>query len=236
MAVLPRFVRRRSLLVAAVVVLVAVGLAACGGSHSGGSPSLVSGSFVGDVPGTRLYVAVVAADPQPHAAARPIRVYVCDGHTISEWFPGRGANAVAMRSQSGQADVKVTLPGADASGTIRLVDGTSVPFRASRAMGIAGLYDSMLLPDGAVRGSSDTGARLEGTRVSAQPDSSGRFKAVGRYIEPDGKTTPWVTFTHARLPKARPVESRIIVLSDGRRRGAYKRTFRPIFEGNSQPQ
>ena len=89
----------------------------------------------------------------------------------------------------------------------------------------------------------DWGVVLDGTQAVAvqlvdgrwRADRSGRFKAVGRYIEPDGKATPWVTFARASL-RNRPIESRIIVLSDGRRRGAYKRAFRPAFMENSQPQ
>jgi hypothetical protein len=232
MASVPRCARHR--LGTAALAIVTLGLSACGGSHGSGSSALVTGSFVGAVPGTRLYVAVVAAAARSGAAVRPVRVYVCDGRNVNEWFPGQAANTVAMRSDSSKAEVDVTVHDADASGTIVLADGTSVRFRAGRATGIAGLYDSMLLPDGTVRGSSETGARLEGRRVGG-PDRSGRFKYLGRYIEPNGKTTPWVSFSDARLIKKRPVESRIIVLSDGRRRGAFKRAFRSVFIGNSQP-
>lgn len=210
-------------------------LAACGGSDD--KAPLVAGSFVGAIPNTELYIAVVAAKPTDGQGERAVRVYVCDGKSINEWFPGRGDDKFEITSATGKSSVDAALEQDAASGTLDLPDGSSVSFQAPRATGIAGLFASMLFPDGTVRGSSETGVRLEGKRVSRQPDASGRFKATGTYIQPNGKTTPWVTFSRIAFPTGQAIESRIVVLADGSRRGGFKKLPpRTLLPGNDQPQ
>ncbi len=226
---------RHRTLVLAAFALATCTLAACGGSEE--NAPLVTGSFVGAIPNTDLYVAVVAAKPENGQAERAVRVYVCDGKNINEWFPGRGDNSFEITSSNGKSHVDAELEADAASGALDLPGGRSVSFRAPPATGIAGLFESMLFPDGTVRGSSETGVRLEGKRITKRPDASGRFKATGTYVQPNGKTEPWVTFSGVALPKNQAIASRIIVLADGRRRGGFKiRPTRVGLPGNDQPQ
>ena len=209
-------------------------LAACGGEADESGARLASGSYVGAVPDTGLYVAVVAAEPAAGQDRRAIRVYVCDGRRVNEWFAGRGDDRFALTSQGGASRVEATVTRAAADGVLRLAGGRRVAFRAERATGIAGLYDSMLFPDGRVRGSSETGVRLQGER-DRSPRPDGRFRASGTYTLPGGGTRPWITLSSVRVPRRGVVESRVIVLPDGSRRGGFKGRVIRLFP-NSQPQ
>jgi hypothetical protein len=221
-------------------VLAVAGLAALSGCGSSGGPATadVSGSFVGVVPGTDIYVAVVAAPPAREGQARAVRVYACDGArgaaTVSEWFPGRGTDAFALTSDSGRAQVRVTLGSDAARGVLSLADGRRLDFSAPPARGIAGLYEVTILPDGRVRGVSESGTRQSG-RVSFRPDASGRYHGRGTYTTADGTRSPWASSTGARLRRGRVIESRVIVLADGSRRGAFKRRTFVVIAGSSQP-
>ncbi len=221
----------RLALLGSAAVLATLALAACGGSDE----KIVSGTFVGAVPGSDVYVAVVAAESDEGADERAIRVYACDAKSISEWFPTAGGNDFAADSEGGDSHVEATLEGDEASGTLEL-DGESFPFTATRATGIAGLYDTVAQPDGSIRGSSETGARVEGTRTQ-QPNEQGGFEVTGTYTTADGTTEP---FSHSvgtmRFSDGGTVESRVIVLADGSRRGAPKPISRRRVEGNGQPQ
>jgi hypothetical protein len=216
-----------------VLVPVACALAACGGAETENRP-LVTGSFVAAIPHTRLYVAVVAAEPADGRAERPLRVYVCDHKTVNEWFPGSGGNDFELSSESGKWRVRATLEPGAATGTIERPEGGSLRFRAEPATGIAGLYENRLFPDGRIRGSTETGARLEG-RLSDEPDASGRFRATGIYIGTDGERVPYVTFRHGRLPKDQVIESRVVVLADGSREGGFKKHAIALFANNQPP-
>jgi hypothetical protein len=218
----------------AALVLVVILVAACGGEPDEPSTQLASGSYVGAVPGTRLYVAVVAAEPAAGQDQRAIRMYVCDGRQANVWLSGRGGERFSIRSEDGRSRAEATVSRGAARGSLELADGRRVDFRAERATGIAGLYDSALFPDGRVRGSSETGVRLEGRRRGpARPD--GRFRATGTYRLPRGETRPWSTLSSVRAPSRGVVESRIIVLPDGSRRGGFKGRVVRVFP-NSQPQ
>lgn len=224
--------------VAAAVAVAGLAIVAGCGSSGGPAAGAVSGSFVGAVPGTDIYVAVVAAPPSRRDEARAVRVYACDGEggaaTVSEWFPGRGGNAFQLSSESGRARVSVAL-GADAArGVLSLPDGRRLAFSAPPARGIAGLYEVAVLPDGRVRGVSESGTRQRG-RVSFTPDAGGRYVGRGTYETADGARSRWTSSTHARLRRGRIVESRVIVLADGSRRGAFKRRPFVIVAGSSQP-
>jgi hypothetical protein len=208
-------------------------LAACGDEADKDGARLASGSYVGAVPGTGLYVAVVAAAPAAGRDQRAIRVYVCDGRRVNEWFPGRGGDRFELMSRGGSR-VEAEITRAAADGELELAGGRRMAFRAKRATGIAGLYDSVLFPDGRVRGSSETGVRLEGER-NGSPRPDGRFRASGTYTLPGGGTRPWVTLSSVRAPQRGAVESRVIVLPDGSRRGGFKGRVIRLFP-NSQPQ
>jgi hypothetical protein len=221
---------------------VASGLAALSASGCGGSDrpaaGVVSGSFVGAVRGTDLFVAVVAAPPEREGEPRAVRVYACDGEdgaaTVSEWFPGRGEDTFELTSESGRARVRVTLDADAAKGVLSLADGRRLDFRAPPARGIAGLYEATILPDGRVRGVSESGTRQRG-RVSFAPDANGRYHGEGTYTTADGTRTGWSSSTRARLRRGRAIESRVIVLADGSRRGAFKRRTFVVIAGSSQP-
>lgn len=213
-------------------VLGVLALAGCGGSDE----ELVTGTFVGSVPDSEVFVAVVAGSRAGDDDARSLRVYVCDAKSVSEWFPTAGENDIAADSMSGDAHVEATLEGGEATGTLELADGRSLPFTAERATGIAGLYDTVALPDGSVRGSSENGARVVGMRAR-EPDADGLFHVSGVYTAADGTAQP---FSHSagtmRFSRSGTVESRVIVLADGSRRGAPKPRSRTLVTGNGQPQ
>jgi hypothetical protein len=212
-----------------VALAVVAAFAGCGEA-----PPPAAGSFVGAVPGTELYVAVVAAAPRAGETERAVRVYVCDRERVNEWFAGRGGDAFALASQGGGWRIEGDVDPEAASGTLTRPDGSAVRFRAAPAKGFAGLYDNVLFPDGRVRGSSETGARLEATLADV-PDARGRYKATGVYIAPGGERRPYVTFRRGTLPKDEVIESRVIVLPDGSRRGGFKKRSIAVFANNQPP-
>lgn len=218
-------------------VALLVGCAGCGGGGSG-SPTPVSGSFVGSIPGTELYVAVVAAPPEGDDTSRAVRVYACDGDSrprgVSEWFTGRGGDDLQMTSAASPARVRVALRREAAEGVLTLADGRETAFTARPATGIAGLYEVVVHPDGRVRGVSSTGVVQRG-RVSFAPDAAGRIRGTGTYTTPDGSRTRWTSATELRLRRGVALHSRVIVLSDGSRRGAFKRRTFAVVGGNTQP-
>jgi hypothetical protein len=153
-----------SLVVCAAVggcVVLAVG---CGGGGGNESATSVSGSFVGTVKGSDALVSVIATKPEASANDRAVSVYVCNSQEINEWLPGRAdakATKFVVTSDKG-ARAEVKLDGSNASGTITLASGKTLRFKAARATGIAGLYNTTSLADGRVSGTSNLGARLQG--------------------------------------------------------------------------
>ena len=126
----------------------------------------MGGEFVGPIPDTDALVAVVADKPQTTGGQRQISVYICDAKVpgIAEWFSASVAgNDFDFFSVSGDARLQGTLTDEEATGTATLADGREVSFAASPARNGGGLYDVTITPDGQVRGTSTSGAVLDGT-------------------------------------------------------------------------
>ncbi len=183
--------------VAATTVALGALIAACGGEDNGEETAKpakpVSGSFIGQVresPEVTL-VAIVVAPAKGGATKQEVRAYVCDGVRTVEWFPGSlSGNEGKLKSDDGDAHLRVSLHAGAASGTVTLPDGTSTRFKAEPATGPEGLYSVSLLSDGRLRGTSEDGNRLEGQAPKGAP-TQGRYR-VPYTVTADGKETELV--------------------------------------------
>lgn len=133
--------------------------------------------FVGEIPGTRELVAVVAdktiavgptektAETTAAGGGRKVQAYVCDGEPQgdAEWFTGRTTdNTLDLTSASGRARLQVGLSETEATGTVTLADGIPRRFTLAAAREGAGLYEVTIAPDGRRSGTSANGAKDEG--------------------------------------------------------------------------
>ena len=173
--------KRLTVLLMAAFLLFAV--SACGGG--GGEDSLVVGEFVGKAPSADAFVALVAGKPKD--GEREVRVYLCDGQKISEWFTGTAsANELSLSSESG-AKLEAKLTTEAATGTITLPDGgDSFDFEAPQATGIDGYYPLSVVGGSAI-GTSWSGAELM-VQVGGGEESSNFF------ITPPGDEAKEVRF------------------------------------------
>jgi hypothetical protein len=178
----------------------------------------VAGNFVGEAPDANAFVAVVSAGPdQEGAGEHPVRAYVSDGKSISEWFSGQATgNDLDLSSDPGAARLKGNLTPETSTGTITLADARSFTFTASPASGVAGLYNVTLADDGQVRGTSETGGRLEGTL--GQQAENGSYPISGTITPPGGNPVD----LQISAPSVEYGDYRWIVLSASRIKGAKK--------------
>jgi hypothetical protein len=184
---------RKKLVLGWVFVLVLVGWALFALADIGGnqehkrvpepapSPPTISEAgaheFVGEIPGARELVAIVADKPvavgpdekttETTAAGgeRKMQAYVCDGEPQgdAEWFTGQMTdNTLVLTSVSGRTRLQVELTETEATGTVTLADGIPRRFTAPAAREGAGLYEVTIAPDGQRNGTSATGAKDEG--------------------------------------------------------------------------
>ena len=210
---------------AAVSLLALLGLSVvgCGGQQQGGSqgkeeesPQLVTGSFVGEIQEIDSFVALVADEPQDGEEAREVRAYLCDGLTINEWFRGSVTGDDLDLSSENEVRLKGQLTSDAATGTFTNLNGDSVPFEASPATGIAGLYNVTLSDDGTLSGTSERGGQLEGQLGDQLQDGS--YPVSGTITSPDGETQDFEAFAS---PEASG-NLRWIALPDGRIRGGFQ--------------
>jgi len=128
---------RRPRLIAFGICLLALALAACGGSSSPtNTPAPAAGaipnSFVGAVPDSDAFIALTTTSGASLS-------YVCDSKQIATWFKGAVAgNAVDLTAANGN-HLKATLTATGASGTVTLA-GKDFPFTAAPATGDSGLF------------------------------------------------------------------------------------------------
>lgn len=123
---------------------------------------------MGEVPGARELVAVVADKAVGADGKRKVQAYVCDGEPQgdAEWFAGGAAgNTLDLSSVTKTAWLRAELTETEAVGTVTLADGTSRRFAASAARDGAGLYEVTIATGGRRSGISANGAKDEG-RVS----------------------------------------------------------------------
>jgi hypothetical protein len=208
----------------ALWLLVIVGCGGGGGQQGGsqeeeGAPP-VTGNFAGLAPDADAFVALVASgtEEEEGQAQRQVRAYLCDGHSINEWFNEGSVkgNELNLRSEGG-ASLEGSLATEAATGTITLDDGESFTFTADLASGVAGLYDVNISEDGDMRGTSENGARLEGM-VAHQLEEDGLYPVASIVTAPDGQTLELVAVSDEHEGG----EYRWIVLEDGEVKGARK--------------
>lgn len=131
----------------------------------------------GDRPAPLL--AVVAEPPPPGAAVGRMRLYLCDGAGLAEWFAGDlTGNAFALTSKGG-ATVEGEANGATATG-ILTIDGIEHAFTAKRATGVAGLY-TVLEAEGLYAGAS-----ARGITFAFGMDAEGQLTGV--FLQPNGES------------------------------------------------
>jgi hypothetical protein len=178
----------------------------------------VSGSFVGEVSGTKAFVAVVAAPAQEGQDTGAVQVYVSDGRGLSEWFSGPISDGgFAAQSDDGDAEAEGKLSADSVTGTVTLPDGKTGSFAASPPSGGAGLYELTVSPGGELSGASAAGLALKGD-ITLGKRGTGVIKMV------DGKRLE-LALTRQRaddLAHLRAGQVRLIVLSDGELRGVAK--------------
>lgn len=193
-------ITRREMLLTTGGALAVILLAGCGGG--GRQPSgPVSGEFIGrDVNSLNVSERVadrtapaplfaIIAEEAENGEERDVRAYMCDGSSVTEWFRGPVAgNTIDLTSESGEAQLQAELTQDGASGTFTLSGGEPIEFSANRATRVAGLYDVVITPTGAISGTSWGGNELRAQLVE-QPatDASNRTTAaVGTVTLPDG--------------------------------------------------
>ena len=176
------------------------------------------GSYVGEVSGTKAFVAVVAAPAQEGQDSGAVQVYVTDGKGLSEWFSGPVADGgFSAESDDGDATAEGELSGGSVTGTVTLPDGKEGRYEASPPSGGAGLYELSVSPAGELSGASAAGLALKGD-ITLGRRGTGVIRTV------DG-TRHKLALTRRRgddLSHLRSGQVRLIVLSDGKLRGAAK--------------
>ena len=221
------------------VVLLLTPLAACSGDDSpGGDDSprgteaeeaedAVVGSFVGEVPGTEAFVAVVAA-PAPGGKDSAVQIYLSDGRRLSEWFSGPVSDSrFVAESDDGDAEIEGELSGDSVTGNVELPGGgRTVEYEASPPSGGAGLYELSVSAAGELSGASAAGLAVTG-EIPLGKRGTGVLRLV------DGKRLEFaVTRKRAGdLAHLRAGQVRLIVLPGGELRGAGK--TRPSGSGGS---
>lgn len=176
-----------------------------------------AGSFVGEIPDAKAFVAIVAAKPDGAGEAREVRGYLCDGQRLSKWFTGSvTGNELRLTSEEGDR-LDGNLAADTATGEITLADGESFSFDAKPATGTAGLYTVTVAADGEVTGASEAGGRVRGRLMDELVRKD--IHRVDFTITAGGQT---LEFRGAAT--AQPGDARLIVLPDGRIKGARTAT------------
>jgi hypothetical protein len=207
--------------VSALVALSLVAGCGSGGGTQGGSQEEkesanppVAGSFVGEAPDADAFVALVADLPEGEGDERQVRAYLCDGQTVSDWFVGSvEGNDLSLSSDNG-AQLEGQLTSDAATGTITDPNGDPVPFEASLATGIAGLYNVDISSDGALSGTSQAGGQLEG-QLGNILEENDTYPVSGTITPPDGQPEDFRALTSPNTTD----HHRWIVLADGQIKG-----------------
>ncbi|HKH25783.1 MAG TPA: hypothetical protein VKB11_01465 [Acidimicrobiia bacterium] len=146
---------------ATALLALAVGGCDNSGDRAGESePSSVTGSFVGTVPGSDSYVAIVAG-PKGDALA-----HVTDGASGVDWLDGTVTGRTAALSNDGGATVDARFTESAVTGSFTRPGFQTLTFTARPARAPAGFYRAqesfadglyaagwVVLPDGSIRGS-----------------------------------------------------------------------------------
>jgi hypothetical protein len=176
----------------------------------------IDGTFVGKVSGMDALMAIVAAPMGRGEDRRDVAIYVSDGGQLSESLTGTAAgNSFDVKSDDAKLRTAGTLEGNSATGTVKLSDGKTVRFTASRATATAGLYDLKVSRDGQLSGASASGVGLTSKSTLRAP-GSGRLKFA------DGKQRKFEVKTGSSDDpvRLRAGQARLIVLPAGELSGA----------------
>jgi hypothetical protein len=187
----------------------------------------VAGSFVGEISGTKAFVAVVAAPAAGEKDARAVQVYVSDGRRLSQWFSGSILdNSFVAKSDDGETEAKGKLSGDSVTGTVELPGGKTLRYEAGPPSGAAGLYELTVSSEGELSGASAAGLGVMG-EVTMRRRGEGMLRLV------DGKRLEFDITRNAAgdLIGLRAGQVRLIVLASGQLRGAGK--SRPSAGGDS---
>jgi hypothetical protein len=200
------------------VAVVALALVAgCGGNDDRDdrrAEKTLDGTFVGKLSGTDGFLAVVASPAARGQDRRDVKVYVSDGESLSEWFPGSvESNSFTATADGGDAEAKGKLSGNSASGTITLSDGETVRYDASRATAASGFYELTVSRNGELTGVSAAGVGLT-SRSKLEAPGTRTLKFA------DGKRRKVEITADGDPVRLRAAEARLIVLPDGDMAGA----------------
>jgi hypothetical protein len=196
-------------------------MAGCGGDDDDGDDknkngTPVAGTFVGKLPETDAFVSVAAAPPARGEDQRQVTVFVCDGKSVCEWFPGSTTgNSFSVSSDDDDAKAEGDLSDKAAKGTVELGDEEPVQYEASSAPATAGVYNLTVSKKGKITGASEAGVALTGN-VDLPAPGKGTLKLA------DGKR---VKFDAAKGPAdgtlgLRPGQLRLIIQPDRKLAGA----------------
>jgi hypothetical protein len=144
-----------------------------------------AGSYVGEVRGSRAFIALVLSQEGKALA------YVCDGESIALWFRGRLEGGVLELQGSAGQRLQGRLDG-EVSGRITLPDGQSLVFSAQGATGGAGLYR--------YEGSADGSAYTGGWIINQKGEQRGAVIGGGT-LAPSVLEPRSLQAEHARLGK-----------------------------------
>ena len=217
---------RRTLILPAALAA-ALMLGACGGDDDEQAREQatrpVSGHFIGKAADNRTAVAVLA---EREGSARKVSVYVSDGKRTAELFTSRTtANAVTLASDDKDAEVRLELTRALASGKVEL-SGRSLAFRAPPRTAGEGLYLATVTERG-YSARSPSGIRLTARHAGATSKSVARF--------PDGSSQPFTVQWSGHVRSGgktldRPVPGRYRwIVTEGQFFGAKKQPATSVF-------
>jgi hypothetical protein len=186
----------------------------------------VVGSFVGEVSGTKAFVAVVAAPAVGEKESGAVQIYVSDGRRLSEWFSGPiSDNSFVAKSGDGDAEATGELSDDSVTGTVELSSGKTVKYQAGPPSGAAGLYELTVSSAGELSGASAAGLGVTG-EITLGKRGTGMLRLVdGKRLEFDVVRSP-----AGDLIGLRAGQLRLIVLPSGELKGAGK--SRPTADGS----
>lgn len=166
-----------------------------------GEPEPAASSiYVGELAAaTPTSIALLADDSE-------VAFYLCDGVSTSAWFFGtRVGDSISAQAGDGST-VQATLAGDQVTGQVTRSGRAALPFTASLATGVAGLFlveQSATAADGFSAAGGEihaeiSGAVLTGTVSSASGDAIALAGAVSSFGEPSGIAT-WIVQPDGRV-------------------------------------